>query len=211
MKMGRQTLYNIVAFCTISIAVIVPQWYLYITRVALGWGAFFWALMFPTILAVVIFAFGRRWIQLFAFLALIWPLTEDAPVYLDSIFTWPEVTSGFQHLFLEVLFHLLTLFFLFLTIREALKGTEASRRKVALVSVLAFTAFVLSYAQNIPLDQIEDLVATNWYGLDIAEHTIALVFLFFAVYEARIERRQLASTAPSIADSESSGIDENRS
>ena len=189
-------LYDAVAFAVVSVAILVPQWNLYLVEVNLDFGVFFWAFLLPTILGVVLFTAGRRWVELFAFLAFIWPITEDAPVYLDSVFTWPEVTSGLQHTFLEVLFHLLTLIFLILAARAALgigKKPPPSRSQILLVAILVFAVFVLCYAQNLPFAQIEYLTSENWYGLDIAEHLAALFLFIFAMYVAQRRGRAVSS------------------
>src|SRR5271156_724619 len=65
----------------------------------------------------------------FAFMAYFWSLIDDGPVDFDSVLTWPKVTGGPQHIFLEILLHALTLGFLFLALREALKGSDASTRR----------------------------------------------------------------------------------
>ena len=164
------------------------------------------AVVIPIVLASGIFLGGRRWIIWFAFMAYIWSVTDDAPVYLDSVFTWPEVTSGFQHYFLEVLLHILTLFFMSLTIREAFRLQRQRRstvevvaqgdisssdrsvlpkqnnnRKLLLMLSLFVVAFVSSYAQNLPLHFFQTISGTAWYRLDIVEHIVSIAFLFGTV------------------------------
>ena len=182
----RPILIDIGSLLVLSAAVIVPQWYLHVTHINLDWSSFFLTAAFPIILSCGLFIPRRRWVLLFAFLALIWAFTDDAPVYLDSVFTWPEVTSGLQHFFLEIVLHVLTLGFIALTIREALRaaarnGRQITRRKVTLSSILGLIAFVLAYAQNIPLHLIEQAVAHSWFQLDIGEHIASVIVLLFAI------------------------------
>ncbi|MDG6995894.1 MAG: hypothetical protein JRN52_08225 [Nitrososphaerota archaeon] len=110
-------------------------------------------------------------------------VTEDTPVYLVSLFTWPEVTSGFQHLFLEILFHCLTIVFISLVVVEA---TKSKRGKLGFeVVILAALSIVTSYAQNIPLEFVRVVSSGAWYALDIFEHIASLIFLYLAVRVAR--------------------------
>lgn len=186
----------------VSLSVIAPQFYLAQNpQVHLDLTIFVEAVLIPVILASVFFLGGGRRIVWFAFMAYIWSITEDAPVYLDSVFTWPEVTSGLQHLFLEVVIHLLTLLFMFLTIREAFRirkqrflvqrglkqhsGNELvsrpTRSKLLLIYGLTLVAFISSYAQNLPLSSFESITGASWYGLDIVEHVISIGLLYAAV------------------------------
>lgn len=195
MQKASSILLDALSVTALSIAVIVPQWYLQVTQVNLNWAALFWAVIFPIVLSVALFAPRRRWILLLAFLAYIWALTDDAPVYLDSVFTWPEVTGGFQHFFLEVLLHVLTFVFIVLAMIVALKnGRRAgylTYRKTITASVLALTAFILAYAQNLPLHSIEEFVKKSWFELDVIEHVASIVFLFLAVWVAQGQLRSV--------------------
>ena len=184
MNQKKTTLFDISTVILTSTAVIAPQWYLLVSQTSLGWTAFVGAVVVPTLLGSAIFWFGKRRILFFAFLAYIWAIVEDAPVYLDSVFTWPQVTSGLQHAFLEILFHLLTLGFMLLAIREALKGSVPSQTKLFKVFVLTMIAFILSYGQNIPLDPIQDLVRRSWIQMDVVEHLVSIVFFYLAIKEA---------------------------
>lgn len=82
---------------------------------------------------------------------------------------------------MEVVLHALTIFFLYLTMREAFKGIKATESRVLYAYTLAFFAFILAYAQNIPLDPVQDIVLKAWYPLDVVEHLLSFAVLYFAV------------------------------
>ena len=119
----------------------------------------------------------------FAFMAYFWSLIDDAPVNFDSIFTWPEVTSGLPHTFLEIVLHALTLAFFYLAVRAALKGASLSRREKAKVLVLILASFWASYAQNTPLGWVQAVAVNNWYLLDAVEHVISVALFCLAIRE----------------------------
>ena len=176
--------YDALSTSVVSFFVIAPQIYLAQNpQVNLNFWFLFIAVILPTMIAAALFLLRGRRILFFAYLALIWAVTEDAPVYLDSLFTWPEVTSGFQHSLLEILFHCLTIVFVSLVVREATKSKEGKLSVEVLI--LAVLAVVTSYAQNIPLDFVKVIVSTSWYALDIFEHIASVIFLYLAVRVAR--------------------------
>ena len=178
--------YDVLAVSVTSLAVILSQYYVFEVP-AYDFTSFLAGVAFPTLFGFLIFLAIRRRILLFAFLAYIWSIVDDAPVYFDSVLTWPEVTRfhpAEPHIFLEVLLHILTGVFLYLTIRESLKGTYISNIKILKVFILTSTAFVLSYAQNIPLSIFQTFVETGWYQLDAIEHVASIMFLILAVREA---------------------------
>jgi hypothetical protein len=118
----------------------------------------------------------------FAFIGYFWSLVDDAPVSFDSVYTWPAVTSGFQHILTEVLLHILTAVFFYLAIREAAKGRSiASPRKVRQVILLTLGAFWASYFQNTPLEAVQLVARNAWYPLDIVEHVVSVALLYFAI------------------------------
>jgi hypothetical protein len=198
--MKRKTLLDVASIALLAIAVIIPQVYLQITQVNLTWTALFWAVIFPILLSLVLFVPRRRWILLLAFLAYIWALTDDAPVYFDSVFTWPEVTSGFQHFFLEILLHVLTFVFMASAVVVAWgKGRRVgvSRyRKIFASMILAVVAFILAYAQNLPFHAMELLVKKSWFELDVIEHIASVAFLFFAIRIAEEGPGQAGKVSP---------------
>lgn len=135
----------------------------------------------------------------FAFMAYFWSLIDDGPVGFDSVFTWPEVTSGLQHTFLEILLHALTLGFMYLAIREALKGTGLASGGRVKVSLLVLAAFWASYAQNTPLSWVQALTASNWYALDAVEHTVSVAFFALAIRQCALPRGSQGVAVGSIA------------
>lgn len=208
-----------VALIIVSISVIVPQIYLALNpQVHLNMTIFVETVVIPIVLATTLFLGMKMRIVWLAFMAYIWAVTDDAPVYLDSIFTWPEVTSGFQHFFLEVLFHLLTLFFISLTVGEAFRQRKKrildeesfksvshdssmparSKSNVMLIMIFALIAFVTSYAQNLPISSLESISGFVWYRLDIVEHIISIALLYLAV--------RLILTTPKLKSRTISGV-----
>ncbi len=123
------------------------------------------------------------WLLFFAFMAYFWSLIDDGPVDFDSVLTWPEVTSGFQHTFLEILLHALTLAFFYLAATEALKGTQLTGRGATKILLLILGSFWASYAQNTPAGWVEALTVSNWYLLDAVEHLVSVALFCLAVRE----------------------------
>lgn len=117
----------------------------------------------------------------FGFMAYFWSLVDDGPVDFDSVLTWPEVTGGAQHLFLEVLLHALTLAFLLLAVRKALAGARPRGREGALLPLLVLASFWASYFQNTPAGWVQELATSNWYALDAVEHVVSLACFCLAV------------------------------
>jgi hypothetical protein len=179
----KAILYDVLAIVMISLVVILSQWYVLVIQ-EYDITTFFEAVALPIIFGSIILLVSKRRTLLFAFIAYFWSLVDDAPVNFDSVFTWPEVTSGSHHIFMEIVLHTLTIVFLYLTIREALKGTTITQWKTFKVSLLTFIAFVLSYAQNIPLSAIQAIVVNEWYPLDIIEHVTSMIFFYLAIREA---------------------------
>lgn len=216
MKPSHKRIASFAAAVMVSASVIAPQIHLAQNPlIRLDLAVLLEAVVAQIVLATVLFLVMKMRLVWFAFMAYIWSATDDAPVYLDSIFTWPEVTSGFQHLFLEAILHLLTLMFLSLTILEAFKMRRQyskgevpfktvspknvnilGKSRVILVVALTLIAFVCSYAQNLPIPSFKSISGASWYGLDIIEHVISIVFLYAAI--------RLILKIPPIVKSESS-------
>ena len=129
----------------------------------------------------------------FAFMAYFWSLIDDGPVDFDSVLTWPEVTGGLQHIFLEVLLHALTLGFLWLALWEALKGSEVSAGRRLRVAALGLGSFWASYFQNTPFLALGNLPSGSWYPLDAAEHLVAVALLCLALRESARARGSLTN------------------
>jgi hypothetical protein len=181
--MKRQSFLDLFAVFTVALVYLVTQWYVYLYP-AYDSGTFLVGAITPLVATVLVPMALRRRILFYAFLAYFWALVEDGPVYLDSVFTWPEVTRfnpAAPHFFLEALYHLLTALFLILTIREAAKGRSLRPLRAGGVDLLTIAAFGLAYFQNIPIGSIQAFVETQWYQLDIAEHLLSVLTLFFAI------------------------------
>lgn len=146
------------------------------------------SVVMPLVLGSVIFSARRQRILLFAFLAYIWAVVDDAPVYFDSVLTWPEVTRFhpfLPRLYMNIVIHSLTLFFLYLAVRESTKEKKLSGWKIIKLTVLSLTAFVLAYAQNIPLAGIQNIVDSSWYEFDVVAKVSSIVFFYFTVRASR--------------------------
>jgi hypothetical protein len=200
-------IYRVLAVAAASLGVVISFWYVFLNQnfdvtTLLGGVAFPLAFGSAALLAT------RQRIALFAFLAYFWSLIDDAPVNFDSVFTWPEVTRAHPagpHIFMEVLLHILTIIFLCLAIREALKGTSFTWSKAFGISLLTAAAFALSYAQNLPLDSLGAVIEQDWIQLDLAEHLASLILLYVAVRLAMKSTRDLPTTAPGSAEKKPHG------
>lgn len=181
---GRRRLDAIAVLFVISL-VLVPQCYLALVQPNLDWTVFAYAVALPAILGSAVFlALGKR-VYLYVFLAYLWSATDDAPVNLDSVYTWPEVTSGLQHVLTEVLLHALTVLFLYLAVREAFKGSgKLPFSTWFTVSLLTAAAFVVASVSIIPLPSLQAAISTSWYQIDIVAHGISLGLLCAALWQA---------------------------
>jgi hypothetical protein len=183
---GRAALYDLLAILATSLIVVAC---LYYALVSDNYDAmtFLISVALPLVLGCAILSVRRKPILLFAFLAYIWAVLDDAPVFLDSVLTWPEVTRFnpfLPRLFMNIVIHGLTLVFLYLTIREPMKGASVRLRNAYGVIVLTTVAFVLAYAQNIPVAIIQNAVLAAWYPFDIVEKLASIFFLYLAVRQA---------------------------
>jgi len=136
-------------------------------------------------LAYAILALPKQEPFFYVYLAYFISLVDDAPVYFDSVFTWPEVTGGNQHYFLEVTFHLLTLLFMLLALGKFVKPSKLFSARMATPILLIAIAFLLSYAQSLPIHGLKSLVQGDWYLLDVLEHAASVMFLAFSFYIAK--------------------------
>jgi len=71
-----------------------------------------------------------------------------------------------------------------LAVWEAAKGRHLGVPETSITGTLALLAFGLAYFQNIPLDSIQAVVATQWYSLDIFEHILSAVVFLLAIWTA---------------------------
>jgi hypothetical protein len=178
---------------------VLTMWFVYLNP-AYNLGTFLVGIALPLATGCALLSAGRQRVLLFVFLAYFWSLVDDAPVNFDSVLTWPEVTRdnpAAPHYFLEVILHLLTVFFLYLAVRESLKGKAVNSQKNVEIALLTLVAFGLSYLQNAPLGVIRHLITHHWFELDLLEHIASGTFLYFALRIALTPRQD--STCPTIA------------
>ncbi len=183
---NKRTTYDISAAAAASAVLLLCLLYVYFypefdaTTLLVG-------VIFPLAFGSIVLSVRKNWVFLYAFIAYFWSLVDDKPVQFDSVLTWPEVTRfhpATPHIFMEIVLHILTVAFLYLAVREALKGTNLNASKAFKVFLLTSVAFILSYAQNIPLAAIQAIVIDQWFPLDLLEHIASLAFLYLAVKEA---------------------------
>jgi len=184
----KAKLYDLLAVLATSVVVVASLLYAYVAYV-FDTTTLLVSVALPLVFGSAILAFRKQRILLFSFLAIFWSLIDDAPVFFDSVFTWPEVTRFhpfLPRLFMNVVLHSLSLIFLYLAVRKSMKGTTIARSKAFKVATLAFVSFVLMYAQNIPLTIVQNIVENSWYQFDVAEKLSSIVFLYLAIREAEL-------------------------
>jgi len=184
--LSRAVLYDILAVLAASLVVVAALLYAQVTG-TYDATTFVVSVVLPLVLGSAILSVSKERILLFAFLAYFWTVVDDAPVFFDSVLTWPEVTRFhpfLPRLFMNIVIHALTAIFLYLTIRESIKGTSVRLENTVRVIALSSIAFVLAYAQNIPLASIQSLVQTSWYPFDLTEKLVSILFFYLAVREA---------------------------
>lgn len=151
------------------------------------YSTFLIGVVIPLAFGCILFRRREDRFLLFAFLGYFWSAVDDAPVYFDSVFTWPQVTRFhpvLPHYALEVVLHLATLGFMYLSVREVSGGgIKLGMRALRIYLLLAF-AFLLAYAQNIPLDAVQSIVESSWYQLDVFEHLGSVVVFGLALIDA---------------------------
>lgn len=181
--MERQSFFDLLAVFLIAIIYLATQLYVFLFP-AYDLTTFLAGAVVPLVASFLISVGKGSKILLYASLAYFWALVDDAPVYLDSVLTWPEVTRfnpAAPHLFLELVYHLLTAAFLVLTIREAIGGKAIRQSRKGEVVLLTVAAFGLAYFQNIPIYSVQAIVETQWYQLDLIEHLLSVFALYLAV------------------------------
>jgi len=125
-----------------------------------------------------------RKVLIYAFLAYLWPFTDDDPVNLDSVFSYTPVNHAAGHLFLEVMFHVLTLVFLALSLREIAKTGHLAPKTRGFVLLFVLVAFGLA--------SLDDLVVfvpfarflrepALWYPMAVASKLVSVGFFYLAV------------------------------
>jgi hypothetical protein len=181
---GRKRL-DAIAVLFAILLVVVPQYYIAVAQPNLDWTVIIYAVALPAIAGSATFlALGRR-TYLFVFLAYLWSVTDDNPVNLDSVYTWPEVTSGLHHVIMEVLLHALTALFLWLAVREAFKdGGNLTSSRSFTASLLTIAAFGAASVSIIPLPSLQAAISTNWYQIDIVAHVISIGLMRASIWEA---------------------------
>jgi len=183
-------LVGVLAILSATLLLLVTQYYVAVLHPGLDWKAFAVGVALPAIGGSAILLAAKSRVVLFTFLAYLWSVTDDAPVNLDSVYTWPAVTSGLQHTVAEVILHLLTLAFMYLAVKEAFRGSgrETSLRKLSRVLVLVIAAFVLASVSIVPLPGLRAAISSGWYQIDVVGHLMSLAFLSVALREAARRR-----------------------
>jgi hypothetical protein len=184
--MSRAALYDLLALVAASLIVVAGMLYAAVTG-TYDATTFIVSILLPLILGSALLSVRKERIVLFAFLAYFWAMVDDGPVFFDSVLTWPEVTRFhpfLPRLFMNIVIHALTALFLYLALRESIKGSGASLRKAPTVIVLTSAAFVVAYAQNVPLAAIQNAVDVSWYPFDIIEKSVSISLFCLALWLA---------------------------
>jgi hypothetical protein len=186
--MSRSAFLDLLAVLAACAVVTVGLFYALVTG-NYDWTTLLVSVILPVGLGSAIISTRKKLILLFAFLAYIWAVIDDAPIFFDSVLTWPEVTQFhpfLPRLFMNIVIHALTAVFMYLTIRQSIAGRHIGRWDAFKVVILTLVAFGLAYAQNIPIDAIQNLVLTSWYQFDITEKVASIFFFYLAIREAKI-------------------------
>jgi hypothetical protein len=70
-------------------------------------------------------------------------------------------------------------------VKLSLRHSRLEGKRANLAYSLAISAFIISYAQNIPLDFIQTLVDQSWYQLDVLERAGSVFLFSISLLEAR--------------------------
>jgi len=182
----RTALYEFSAVLAASAFVLAGVLYAEVTQVY-DTTTLFVSVLLPVAAGSALLWARKERIALFAFLSLFWAVIDDAPVFFDSVLTWPEVTRFnpfLPRLYMNIVIHALTILFLYLMIHESLRGTGVRLRNAPGVVALASAAFIFAYAQNIPLAAIQNAVESSWFPFDVAEKSASILCLCLAVWKA---------------------------
>lgn len=127
-------------------------------------------------------------VVLWAILGYAWSIVDDSPLNADQLL---GRTSG--HYAVEVIFHSLTIFFFFLALWEASKGTGIS----GVDALWTIIAFLVNSADDAPfIGPVMTIRQDYWNGLLVSEHLLSVLLLYFAVRTAW--RRSRVAGAPSV-------------
>jgi hypothetical protein len=127
---------------------------------------------------------------MFGFVALFVSVVDDAPI----VFDWPRLTGfppGVSHYAMQVYLYEISIAFFLLSFGLAVWRYRTSFPRSLLAFVLIFISFVMSYADDIPLNFIKKMVIQDWYALDTVEHVTSTV-LFGLALVAIMDRTRVA-------------------
>jgi hypothetical protein len=198
MLIGRVALYDFLALLAASLVVVAGLLYAAVTG-TYDATTLLVSILLPLVLGSAFLSVRKERIALFAFLAYFWAVVDDGPVFFDSVLTWPEVTRFhpfLPRLFMNIVIHALTALFLYLAVRESIGGNGASLKKAPKVVILTSAAFVVAYAQNIPLTAIQNVVDASWYAFDITEKSVSIFLFCLAVWLAMKLKASQSLTGP---------------
>ena len=183
-----------VAAVVISVSMLVATqvYYAYnLANTVYGLSILVLGVVMPLAAACVLLMVTDQRAVLLAYIGLFWSIVDDAPIFFDSVLTWPQVTRFhpyLPHLALEVALHLATLGFL---VAAAVVAGSSGRRALyrrPLPIFFAFVSSIFAYSQNLPFPEVQDFITApqSWYELDILEHIAALAFISLALYIAHL-------------------------
>ncbi len=176
---------------TVAILAISQLYYAFWARnVTYDTSVLIFGVLLPLVVGCFLLLGTDQRVLLLGFIGLFWSVVDDAPVFFDSVPTWPRVTRFhpfLPHIVMEIVLHVLTFVFLFASIRFALKQSRGGRRR-EYAYLIAFFAFIASYAQNIPLAVIDGYVSQSWYRLDVVERLASVAIYALALWVAKVQR-----------------------
>jgi len=182
----KQSLYDLLAILGVSIVVVLCLLYAQVSG-TYDATTLLMSVILPLVLGSAILSVRGKRILLFGYLAYFWAVVDDAPVFFDSVLTWPQVTRFHPFLpriLMNVVIHLATAGFMYLTMLEAIRGTRVRLRNATRIITLTSLSFVIAYAQNIPLVIIQNVVNSSWFAFDFVEKIVSVLLFSFAVMEA---------------------------
>jgi len=177
------------AAATLAVAIVtmIPLYVYAIHQPTYDWMVFVLGVAVPGLFGAAVFmALGSRTL-LMLFLAYLFSVTDDAPINLDSIYTWPEVTSGLHHDISEVVLHLATLALMLATTKGSLNALRrpAQLRRLSLAYALTLAAFAAASVSVVPIASLQQMIRADWLPVDFAGHLASLVFMAAALLSAR--------------------------
>jgi len=144
--------------------------------------------LFPLLLASVVLLATSQLDVLLCFSALFWSVVDDVPVDFD----WPRLSGfppGVTHEAMQIVIYVLSLAFMSAFLWSALRGSKADFRQTVVSIALGALALLISYADDIPLNFINDMVNDQWYQIYTLEHIVGAAVAALTIFVATSQHR----------------------